>query len=74
MLDDDIGLLPCVFMKNTFQFGMNGTLAAVGHDDSVELLTWFIEDDFVVPDKRIFPDTVGSEVRLHVMPVEARIR
>jgi hypothetical protein len=50
---------------------MNWTLAAVGHDDWIELLARFIEND-VVPDKRIFSDAIGSEVRLHVMPVEAR--
>jgi hypothetical protein len=72
MLDDDVGLFLRVFVKNAFQFGMNGALAAVGHDDGIELLARFIENDFVVSDKGIFADAIRSEVRLHVMPVEAR--
>jgi hypothetical protein len=72
MLYDNVGLLLRVFVKNTFQFGMNGALAAVGHNDGIELVARFIENDFIVSDKRIFPDAIGSEVRVHVMPVEAR--
>ena len=71
MLHDGVGLLLRVFVKNAFQFRMNGALAAVGHDDGVEPLARFIENDFVVSDKRIFPDAIGPEVRLHIMPVEA---
>src|SRR5262247_1386731 len=71
IFDHGGGLLLRVFVKNTFQCRMNGTLAAVGHDDRIELLARLIENDFVVSDKRIFPDAIRSEVRLHIMPVKA---
>src|SRR5262245_39634472 len=72
MLYDDVGLFLGVFVKNTHQFRMNGALAAIGHDDCIELLARFIENNLVVADRRIFSAFFESQVRFHVMPVETR--
>ena len=59
MLHDGIGLLHRVFVKSAFQFQMNGALAAVGHNDGVELLARLIENDSLSPTKEYFPMPSG---------------
>ena len=51
---------------------MYRALAAIHHDHAIELPAWLVEDNFIVADKRIPADTIGPEIRLHVMPVHAR--
>ena len=51
---------------------MHRALAAVHHDDGVELPPGRVEDDLVAGHERVLADAVGLQVDCHVVPVEAR--
>ena len=70
MFNYSLTVLLDVFMKDAFQLRMNGTLAAIRQNNSVERLVDLIENDLVVTDERIFPDPVWPEIRFNVVPVQ----
>jgi hypothetical protein len=71
VLDHNFALFLGVLIENTFQLRVDGALAAVHHDDRVELLAGLVERDLVVADEGVFADSVRPEVRVHVVPVHA---
>jgi hypothetical protein len=59
-------------VKQFFELGVDGALAAVHHDNGVELPAGLIEHDFVVAGEGILSDAIWPQVRLHVVPIDAR--
>jgi len=72
VLHRGLAVLAGILVERRLQLRVNRTLAAVVHDHDIEGLVELVEDDLVVGGERIGRHAAGLEVRLHVMPVEAR--